>query len=148
MAYANITLEKNERIGTLTLNRPEKLNAMTPALIGEFGEALEEVAKDVEVKVLVIRGAGRAFSTGYDLTGGLGEGASKPFTIDDDQRFLQRYIEHWLRLRDLPKPVIAMVHGYCLAGATQLCISSDMIFVAENARIGFPSIPAGAGYVS
>ena len=64
MAYANITLEKNERIGTLTLNRPEKLNAMTPALIGEFGEALEEVAKDAEVKVLVIRGAGRAFSAG------------------------------------------------------------------------------------
>jgi enoyl-CoA hydratase len=148
MAYANITLEKHERIGTLTLNRPEKLNAMTPALIGEFGEAIEEVAKDPEVKVLVIRGAGRAFSTGYDLTGGWGEGASKPFTIDDDQRFLQRYIEHWLRLRDLPKPVIAMVHGYCLAGATQLCISTDMIFVAENARIGFPSIPAGAGYVS
>jgi enoyl-CoA hydratase len=148
MAYANIKLEKHERIGTLTLNRPEKLNAMTPALIGEFGEAIDEVAKDPEVKVLVIRGAGRAFSTGYDLTGGWGEGASKPFTIDDDQRFLQRYIEHWLRLRDLPKPVISMVHGYCLAGATQLCISTDMIFVAENARIGFPSIPAGAGYVS
>jgi len=148
MAFTNITLEKRERIGTLTLNRPEKLNAMTPALIGEFGEAIDEVAKDAEVKVLVIRGAGRAFSTGYDLTGGWGEGASKPFTIDDDQRFLQRYIEHWLRLRDLPKPVIAMVHGYCLAGATQLCISSDMIFVAESARIGFPSIPAGAGYVS
>jgi len=87
MAFTNIKLEKHERIGTLTLNRPEKLNAMTPALIGEFGEAIDEVAKDPEVKVLVIRGAGRAFSTGYDLTGGWGEGASKPFTIDDDQRF-------------------------------------------------------------
>ncbi len=61
---------------------------------------------------------------------------------------LQRNVEHWLRLRDLPKPVIAMVHGYCLAGATQLCICTDIIFVAEDARIGFPSIPAGAGYVS
>jgi enoyl-CoA hydratase len=148
MEFTNIKLEKSNLIGTLTLNRPEKLNAMTPALIAEFGEALTQIEKDPEIKVLVIRGAGRAFSTGYDLAGGWGEGASYPFTLDDDQRFLQRYVEHWLRLRDLPKPVIAMVHGYCLAGATQLCISSDMIFVAEDARIGFPSIPAGAGYVS
>ncbi|MGH7917884.1 MAG: enoyl-CoA hydratase/isomerase family protein, partial [Candidatus Binataceae bacterium] len=148
MAFTNIVLEKQDGIGTLTLNRPEKLNAMTPTLITEFGQALAQVEKDSEIKVLIIRCAGRAFSTGYDLTGGWGEGGSKPFTIDDDQRFLQRYIEHWLRLRDLPKPVIAMVHGYCLAGATQLCISSDIIFVAEDARVGFPSIPAGAGYVS
>jgi enoyl-CoA hydratase len=148
MEFTNIKLEKSNLIGTLTLNRPEKLNAMTPALIAEFGETLTQIEKDPEIKLLVIRGAGRAFSTGYDLTAGWGEGASHPFTLDDDQRFLQRYVEHWLRLRDLPKPVIAMVHGYCLAGATQLCISSDMIFVAEDARIGFPSIPAGAGYVS
>lgn len=148
MAFTTINLEKQNRIGTLTLNRPEKLNAMTPALIKEMGEALTEVARDAEIRVLIIRGAGRAFSTGYDLTGGWGEGSSKPFTIDDDQRFLQGYIEHWMRLRDLPKPVISMVHGYCLAGATQLCVSTDMIFVADDAQIGFPSIPAGAGYVS
>ncbi|HLW70082.1 MAG TPA: enoyl-CoA hydratase-related protein [Candidatus Binataceae bacterium] len=148
MAFTNITLEKHELIGTLTLNRPEKLNAMTPGLIGEFGEALTEIEKDAEIKIVIIRGAGRAFSTGYDLTGGWGEGNSEKFTIDSDQQFLQRYVEHWLRLRDLPKPVIAMVHGYCLAGATQLCVSSDMIFVADDAQIGFPSIPAGAGYVS
>jgi enoyl-CoA hydratase len=148
MTFANISLEKHELIGTLTLNRPEKLNAMSPALIAEFGEAITQIDKDPEIKVLVIRGAGRAFSTGYDLGGGWSEGGSKPFTIDDDQRFLQRYVEHWLRLRDLPKPVIAMVHGYCLAGATQLCVSSDLIFVAADAQIGFPSIPAGAGYVS
>jgi enoyl-CoA hydratase len=148
MAFTNINLEKHELIGTLTLNRPEKLNAMTPQLISEFSEAITQIEKEQEIKVVVIRGAGRAFSTGYDLSGGWGDGVSERFTIDDDQRFLQRYIEHWLRLRDLPKPVISMVHGYCLAGATQLCISTDIIFVAEDAQIGFPSIPAGAGYVS
>ncbi|HJU29621.1 MAG TPA: enoyl-CoA hydratase-related protein [Candidatus Binataceae bacterium] len=148
MAFNTIALEKRDLIGTLILNRPEKLNAMTPELIAEFGEALTQVERDPEIKVLVIRGAGRAFSTGYDLSAGAEEGGARPFTIDDDQRFLQRYIEHWMRLRDLPKPVISMVHGYCLAGATQLCVSTDIIFVAENARIGFPSIPAGAGYVS
>jgi enoyl-CoA hydratase/carnithine racemase len=148
MDFSTLQLERRDRIGTLTLNRPEKLNAMTPALIAEFGNALTEIERDAEIRVLVIRGAGRAFSTGYDLSGGWGGDSTTRFTIDDDQRFLQRYVEHWLRLRDLPKPVIAMVHGYCLAGATQLCISSDIIFVADNAQIGFPSIPAGAGYVS
>src|ERR1700680_5219257 len=113
MAFTTITLEKQDRIGTLTLNRPEKLNAMTPALISEFADALTQIEKDPEIKVLVIRGAGRAFSTGYDLPGGWGEGAPHPFTLDDDQRFLQRYVEHLLRLRALPKPAIAMVHGYC-----------------------------------
>ncbi len=148
MPFSNIIVEKRDRIGTLTLNRPEKLNAMTPSLITEFGEALTQIEKDPDIKVLVIRGAGRAFCTGYDLTAGLNDGSAERYTVDHDQQALQRYVEHWLRLRDLPKPVIAMVHGYCLAGGSQLAISCDMIFVAENARIGFPSIPAGAGYVS
>ena len=148
MALTNILLDKHELIGTLTLNRPEKLNAMTPTLIAEMGEALTEIEKDPEVKILIIRGAGRAFCTGYDLTVSMGEGSGERYTVDSDQRSLQRYVEHWLRLRDLPKPVISMVHGYCLAGGSQMAISSDIIFVAENASIGFPSIPAGAGYVS
>ena len=145
MAFTNLLLDKHELIGTLTLNRPEKLNAMTPTLIEEMGEALTEVEKDPEIKVLIIRGAGRAFCTGYDLTVGLGGASGERYTLDSDQRSLQHYVEHWLRLRDLPKPVISMVHGYCLAGGSQLAISTDMIFVAENASIGFPSIPAGAG---
>jgi enoyl-CoA hydratase len=140
-----VNLEKKDRIGTLTLNRPEKLNALSPALLAEFSEAIEQVAADPEIKVLIIRGAGRAFSTGYDLAGG---GRTRPLTLDEDRMILQRNVERWLRLRDLPKPVISMVHGYCLAGATQLCICTDIIFVAEDARIGFPSLPAGAGYVS
>ena len=148
MAFTNLLLDKNELIGTLTLNRPEKLNAMTQALIAEMSEALTEVEKDPEIKVLIIRGAGRSFCTGYDLTVGLGGASGERYTLDSDQRSLQHYVEHWLRLRDLPKPVISMVHGYCLAGGSQLAVSTDMIFVAENASIGFPSIPAGAGYVS
>ncbi|HKF28082.1 MAG TPA: enoyl-CoA hydratase-related protein [Candidatus Binataceae bacterium] len=148
MTFTNLLLDKHELIGTLTLNRPEKLNAMTPALIAEMGEALSEVENDPEIKVLIIRGAGRSFCTGYDLTVGLGGSGGERYTLDSDQRSLQHYVEHWLRLRDLPKPVISMVHGYCLAGGSQLAISTDMIFVAENASIGFPSIPAGAGYVS
>ncbi len=138
-----VLLEKTDRIGTLTLNRPEKLNAMNPALLDEFSEVIEAVRTDDDIKVLIIRGAGRAFSAGYDLAGG---GGGK--TVDADRTALQKMIDRWLSLRELPKPVIAMVHGYCLAGASQICVCSDIIFMAENARLGFPSLPAGAGFVS
>src|SRR5215831_14460420 len=102
MTFTNLILEKNQLIGTLTLNRPEKLNAMTPQLIAEFSEAITQIERDAEIKVVIIRGAGRSFSTGYDLAGGWGGGGSERFTNDEDQRFLQRYVEYWLRLRDLP----------------------------------------------
>src|SRR5712671_4414002 len=82
MDFTAITLEKKDRIGTLTLNRPEKLNALSPVLINEFVEAITQVEKDSEIKVLIIRGAGRAFSTGYDLGGGGQSGVGKVFTID------------------------------------------------------------------
>ena len=138
-----VLLDKQDRVGTLTLNRPEKLNAMNPTLLGEFSEAIASVGADEEIKVLIIRGAGRAFSAGYDLAAG---GGGK--TVDADRTELQKMIERWLSLRELPKPVIAMVHGYCLAGASQICACSDVIFMADNARLGFPSLPAGAGFVS
>ena len=96
MALTVVTLEKQDRIGTLTLNRPEKLNALNRSVIGEFAEAIDVVAADPDLKVLIIRGAGRAFSTGYDLSGG---GQSTPRTIDEDRAMLQRNVEHWLRLR-------------------------------------------------
>ena len=63
-----VLLDKQDRVGTLTLNRPEKLNAMNPTLLGEFSEAIASVGADEEIKVLIIRGAGRAFSAGYDLS--------------------------------------------------------------------------------
>ena len=85
---------------------------MNPSLLEEFSEALEAVAADTEIKVLIVRGAGRAFSAGYYLAGG---GGGK--TVDKDRTILQKNVERWLSLRELPKPVIAMVHGYCLAGA-------------------------------
>ena len=138
-----VLLDKQDRVGTLTLNRPEKLNAMNPTLLGEFSEAIASVGADEEIKVLIIRGAGRAFSAGYDLAAG---GGGK--TVDADRTELQKMIERWLSLRELPKPVIAMVHGYCPAGASQICACSDVIFMADNARLGFPSLPAGAGFVS
>ncbi len=142
MANGLVILTRDGPVATLTLNRPEKLNALSPALLKEFDGAIDQAAGDADVRVLVIRGAGRSFSAGYDLARDR-EGT----TVGSDRLRLQANLERWHRLRDLPKPVIAMVQGHCLAGATQMCICCDITFVAEDATIGFPSIPAGAGLI-
>ncbi len=142
MTYEFIKLERANLIGTLTFNRPAKLNAMNAAMLAEFERAIAEATDDPSIRVLIIRGAGRAFSSGYDLDRNTGDQ-----TIDRDREYLQANLQRWLALRDFPKPVIAMVHGYCLAGATQLCICADVTFVADDAVVGFPSVPAGAGFI-
>ena len=120
MAYQTIVYESvEERIFRLTLNRPEKLNAMSPALLDELDGALGEFERDRQASVLIIRGAGRAFCAGYDLTAPPASDGG-PFTITEDRWAMRKLVERWQRLWNLPKPTIAQVHGYCLAGATEL----------------------------
>ena len=132
MTYQTIVYERaEERIARLTLNRPEKLNAMSPALLGEFDEALAEFERDSDASVLVIRGAGRSFCAGYDLTAG-GEGGR--YTITEDRWAMRRLVERWQRLWSLPKPTIAQVHGHCLAGGMTLCANCKRGIIARPAR--------------
>ncbi len=144
-AYDNILLERDGPLTWLTLNRPDKLNAMSKALLGELSAALSALAGDEETRVIAIRGAGRAFSAGYDI-----ERSEEAHEVDivDDYLTHAGYLERFLEIWDHPKPVIASVHGYCLAGATQLCTFCDMTVVAEYAVIGWPSLPLGGGYIS
>ena len=130
-------------VGTLTFNRPEKLNTFTPSMLEEFDAAVGEASRDADVRVLVIRGAGRAFSAGYDMVAGA---RNSPQTLDDDRESQVEHLRRWNSLRDLPKPVIAMVHGYCLGGAVHLCVACDLVFAANDAVIGSPKLPAGAGF--
>jgi enoyl-CoA hydratase len=139
-----ILYEVDERVAIVTLNRPEKLNAITPELQRELLRALERAADDPAVHVAVVRGAGRAFSAGYDVTSG--EMAASGVPADRVQ--LERIVRAWLEIWDLPLPVIAQVHGLCLAGGTQLAAICDVTFVADDARIGTPQLPLGAGYVA
>jgi len=139
--------EKEGNLGYLTLNRPEKLNAISYGMMREFGEVLDEAARDDEVRVVIVRGAGRSFSAGYDLSPSA-EGRSGRRDTVDDLDGLRWRVEVWLRVWDFPKPVIAQVHGFCLAGATQLCVMTDITIVAEDARIGLPSIPVGGGFIT
>lgn len=129
------TVEDNIR--RLTLNRPEKLNAMSQKLLNELDGVMSEFESDDSASVLIIRGAGRAFCAGYDLQPTQRQGSG--FTVHSDRLGLQRMVDRWQRLWALPKPVIAQVHGYCLAGATEFVGHCDIVFASDDAQFGHPA---------
>ncbi len=147
--FENILYEVRDGTARITLNRPEKLNALSLALQSELNEALWEADNDRSVHSIILKGAGRAFSAGYDLTGG---GGNVPVSrvqdpdnayrgarsIDDDAWQLERAQRYRMALFDMHKPVIAQVHGFCLAGGTDIAMLCDMIIAADNATFGFP----------
>ncbi len=145
--YTAISLERDESLTWLTLNRPERLNAMNWTLLEEFVSALDFLAKDETTRVIAIRGAGRAFSAGYDIERDEAE-ISGHRDIVDDRDLLVQHMDRFLKIWDHPKPIIASVHGYCLAGATQLAVFCDITVVADDAVIGLPAIPIGGGYIT
>ncbi|MEM7018990.1 MAG: enoyl-CoA hydratase-related protein [Pseudomonadota bacterium] len=142
-SYNTIECEVNGRIVTVTLNRPNKLNAISFEMQNELVTALEEAAADPNIHVVIIQGAGRAFSAGYDITTGSTGGGGVP----RDRSNIELLMRNWLRIWDLPIPVIGKVRGYCLAGATQLAAICDITFAANEAKIGTPQLPLGAGFV-
>jgi len=133
MVYENLIYEKKEGVARITLNRPSVMNALTPALLSEIKSAVQHAGKDNEVKVIVLTGAGRAFSAGIDLTV-LGErklekGRVGPI-FDDPARDLIDTIQ------TVPKVVIAVVNGYCFTGALEIVLACDLIIASEEARLG------------
>jgi enoyl-CoA hydratase/carnithine racemase len=132
LEYSNIKLERENSIATLTLNRPDALNALSTEMLQEISQAVAEVAEDESVKALVVRGEGRAFCAGADLL----------FfdTVFEDISRLPPYVELlnrcFFQLEELPIPTIAAVHGFTLAGGLELMLACDMALAAEDARIG------------
>ena len=127
----------------VTLNRPDKRNALNHPLRGQVLQALREGDADAEVRVQVVRGAGPSFSAGYDLAGG-NEGEEMPFYTPPGEGEWPRHVtEGWMSIWDLAKPVIAQVHGYCLAGGSELATGCDLVYVAEDAQIGYPAVRFG-----
>jgi enoyl-CoA hydratase len=122
-----------------TLNRPEKRNALSNGLRGELLSGLEAADADPEIRVMILRGAGTCFSAGYDLGGGARE--PLPFhTAAGAGQWARHVVEGCFRIWDLAKPVIAQVHGWCLAGGSELATACDLVYVAEDARIGYPPV--------
>jgi enoyl-CoA hydratase len=123
----------------LTLNRPEKRNAMNNALRGELFAALEAGDADPAIRVMIIRGAGSCFSSGYDLAY---LGPTPWHTPQGPGWWARHVVEGCFRIWDLAKPVIAQVHGWCLAGGSELAVGCDLVYVAHDAQIGYPPVRA------
>ena len=123
----------------LTLNRPEKRNALSNDLRAQVFAALEAADMDPEVRVTILRGAGSCFSAGYDLGGGTAP--PYPFhTAGGAGHWSRHVVEGCFRVWDLAKPVIAQVHGWCLAGGSELATACDLVYVAQDAQIGYPPV--------
>jgi enoyl-CoA hydratase len=126
-----------------TLNRPEKRNALTYALRGQLIDGLRAGDADAEVRVMIVRGAGTSFSAGYELGGG-NEGQELPWFTSPGEGFWPRHVtEGWMGIWDLNTPVIAQVHGYCLAGGSELATGCDLVYAAHDAKIGYPAVRFG-----
>jgi enoyl-CoA hydratase len=127
----------------ITMNRPDKRNALNHPLRGQLLQALREGDADGGVRVQIVRGAGPSFSAGYDLGGG-NEGEEMPFYTPAGEGEWPRHVtEGWMSIWDLAKPVIAQVHGYCLAGGSELATGCDLVYVAEDAQMGYPAVRFG-----
>ena len=151
MDYEQILYERDGGKVRITLNRPEKLNAMSQRLQRELNDALWDADGTAGVHVIIVRGAGRAFSAGYDMSPQRSAADSHaPDAAAEDRRGRREFdddtwhLEQAQRLRnailDLHTPVIAQVHGYCLAGGTDLALLCDIIVAAEDAVLGFPPV--------
>lgn len=134
-----------DRIATITLNRPAKLNAMGKTLLDELELAFNRAKRDDEVSVVLLEGAGRSFCAGYDLApddwilsqyGADFEGAVDPVIDRDD---VHEILERWLRLWKFPKPIVAKVQGVCLSGAGELLGIADLVVAGTGARFGHPA---------
>ena len=142
--FEQITYQVSDGVARITLNRPEKLNAISQRMLRELHDALWEADDDTAVSCVILRGAGRAFCAGYDLAGPPpdadrdGRRYRGSRTFDDDSWQLEKAQRLRMALFDMHKPVIAQVHGYCLAGGTDLATLSDLLICADDARFGFP----------
>src|SRR5262249_41395397 len=123
------------RVGVLTFNRPDALNAFSGALMAEVGRALDSFAKNPAIHAIVVHGNGRAFSAGFDLK----ESAAKgELTVAQWRTVLETDFDFIVQFWDCPKPTIAAVHGYCLAGAFELALACDITGAAEGKRFVEP----------
>src|SRR5947209_20429409 len=133
--YQYILVDRDERVGIVTLNRPKELNALNFHLVSELADALETFDRDGEVRCIVLTGAGeKAFAAGADI-----KEMSDKSPID----MMRGGFESWNRIRSIQTPMIAAVGGYALGGGCELAMHCDMIVASENARFGQPEIKLG-----
>jgi enoyl-CoA hydratase/carnithine racemase len=137
MPFETILIEATNQIGILTLNRPQKFNTFNTQLAEELNAALRKLDEDVEVRVVIIKGAGKAFSTGIDVSEFQGKTPSEYY------RWLTLMNQMHFTIASMGKPVIAMIHGYAVANGAGLMAAADFAIVAEGTKIGTTAINVG-----
>lgn len=144
MPYETILYDAAKGVARITLNRPERLNAINSTLTQELLEAVHDANENGDVRVIVLSGSGRAFCAGYDLDWGTkAEDANQRALSGNwdpvrDYLGMSRNVRAFMSLWESPKPVIAQVHGWCVGGGTDMALCSDLIYMAEDAQIGYP----------
>ncbi len=141
MTYTTLKYDRQDRIARITLNRPERLNAINAAMPGEIRRAVEQANADDAVHVIVLAGAGRAFCAGYDLKQ-YAEGETPliqdmPWDPMQDYRIMKGFTDDFFSIWRSYKPVLCKVHGYAVAGGSDIALCADIVVMAEDARIGY-----------
>ena len=145
VAFQCLLYEKKGPICYLTLNRPDKLNALNGAILTEFREAMDVIEVDPDIRVVILTGAGRAFSAGFDLERGPDSSDPHEMQAHEWREHLNAFVDTFLKVWRLSKPVIAAVNGYALAGACELVQVCDVKIASDRAVLGEPEIRAGLG---
>jgi enoyl-CoA hydratase len=140
-----LTFEKEGHIGLITLNRPDRLNALSHTMVRELHELFNTLDEDLDTRVLLLTGAGRGFCAGADLKGGDGEGAwdDRLGPVQSQYRLQQGYASLVIRLRQIPQPVIAAVNGPAAGGGLCLALASDVRYASESARFNCAFVKLG-----
>ena len=145
MEFQCLKYVKKEAISYITLNRPDKLTALNPTMMAEIREVLDVIELDPDVRVAILTGAGRAFSAGFDLERESGDADPHDMSADEWRSHLKTYIDTFMMIWNLSKPVIAAVNGYALAGACELVQVCDIKIASSKAVMGEPEIRSGLG---
>jgi enoyl-CoA hydratase len=145
MTYQTIQVEQDDRVAILTFDRPRVLNAFDAVLVRETRAALAALGEDDMVLAIVVRGAGRAFSAGFDMKASV---AAPPRGPDDWRRILEADYAFIMGFWDCPKPTIAAVHGHCIGGAFELSLACDITVAAAGTKFGAPEVRFGSGAVA
>ena len=140
-----LLIDQNDDVLTITLNRPEKLNALTPKLLEQLENALNAAAENPDISVVILKSAGPVFSAGYDLNEVDWITSQYPANFPDgvdfkqDEKDIQALLDYWLRLWRFPKPIIAQVQGPCLSGAGELLAICDIVMASDEASFSHPA---------
>lgn len=143
--FSSILYQVDDQVAQIILNKPDRLNALDKNTLLEINNALDQAERDVNIRAIVISGAGRAFSSGFDLKAQMD---AKPSGENVWREILDLDFDSTIRFWNSPKPTIAAVHGACMAGAFEIALACDITVASEDAIFGEPELKFGAGIVT